>query len=255
MTSDLYKRSLYLNKGIEFLFNNEIIEYDLKSAGFNIVKYYKLLPDKDIDKLEKMDKNQRQIQLGLYQRNNKEFIKQLNDGFANARKLFFEANDIQEYEVLSVKKDAIFIINKHCDYCQFDNLDFRIKNKYLGFMKLNGLEIYYKSPIDDLEIKGLNDNVLEYHKEYMLDFIKDIFALATYPNNKSKIIKTLTQFVKLYIHKELEFGYYRQLNESSKFEINLDGDKYLIDNIDESADYDITYNYFNFILPICRIFI
>jgi len=33
--SSLFKKHFYLNKNIEYLISNEIIEYDIKSAGFN----------------------------------------------------------------------------------------------------------------------------------------------------------------------------------------------------------------------------
>ena len=45
MVSELYKRTMYLNKNIEFIFGKEIIEYDIKSAGFNIIKKFKFLPE------------------------------------------------------------------------------------------------------------------------------------------------------------------------------------------------------------------
>ena len=42
LKSKLYERTLYLNKEIDYLFNCEIREYDLKSAGLNLIKYFKL---------------------------------------------------------------------------------------------------------------------------------------------------------------------------------------------------------------------
>ena len=45
-------KTTWFNPDIEYLFNNEIIEYDMKDAGFNIIKQFKLLPDIKIKELE-----------------------------------------------------------------------------------------------------------------------------------------------------------------------------------------------------------
>ena len=64
----LYEKHNYLNKDIEYLISREIIEYDIKSAGFNLIKQYKLLDDAKILHLESLSKKQRQITIGLYQK-------------------------------------------------------------------------------------------------------------------------------------------------------------------------------------------
>ena len=93
LKSNLYERTLYLNKEIDYLFNCEIREYDLKSAGLNLIKYFKLLPQDKIDYLDKMDKEARNKEIGMLQKQ-KEFDKQLKDAFTEARRMFFDANNI-----------------------------------------------------------------------------------------------------------------------------------------------------------------
>ena len=46
-------RDLYINPNIFYLFNKEIIEYDMKEAGFSLIQEYKLLDEKEIEKLKK----------------------------------------------------------------------------------------------------------------------------------------------------------------------------------------------------------
>ena len=41
---NLWKRTLWKNPKIKFVNNTEIIEYDMKNAGFSLIKKYKLLP-------------------------------------------------------------------------------------------------------------------------------------------------------------------------------------------------------------------
>ena len=45
MEHKLWERDLFYNKNIPFLFNKEIIEYDMKEAGFSLVQEFHLLPD------------------------------------------------------------------------------------------------------------------------------------------------------------------------------------------------------------------
>lgn len=258
MISELYKRTLYLNKDIDYLFNCEIREYDLKSAGFNLLKYFKLVPEKNLIRLEKMSKDNRQKEIGMMQRKDKGLINSLKDAFTEARKLFFKANNIEDSDILAIKKDAIFVIDKICYNTIFDNLEFRCKNTYLGYMYINKLEIYYKNNKSPIELKGISDDVLEYHKDYMLDFIKEIFDKTIYTDRKY-VIEFLTDFIKLYRNNELEFGYYRQLDNDSYFNVKYDDDDTytLIHDLDddEGMFINITYNYFNIIIPIANIFI
>lgn len=254
LKSNLYERTLYLNKEIDYLFNCEIREYDLKSAGLNLIKYFKLLPQDKIDYLDKMDKEARNKEIGMLQKQ-KEFAKQLKDAFTEARRMFFDANNIEDYEVLSVKKDAIFIIRKLCFNNTFDNLEFRVKNQYLGYMHLNNKEFYYTSPDDPLDVKGFGTEVQYYHGEYMLDFIRDVFTNAIYCS-RNDTINQLVKFVRAYKHKYLDYGYYRMLDEEMYYEV-IDGDeRFKIKDIEsDEVDIDITYNYFKYIIPISCIFI
>lgn len=247
-----------MNKDIDYLFNCEIKEYDLKSAGFNLIKYFKLLPEKEIIKLEKMNKEKRHIEIGMMQRRDKKLTQGLKDAFLEARKMFFEANDICDEEVLSIKKDAIFVIDKHCYNTIFDNLEFVCKNTYLGYMHINKMEIYYTNNESPIDVKGLNDDVLSYHQDYMLDFIRTIFTYTIY-NDRKYLIKFITDFIKAYRNNELEFGYYRELNNESYYLIKYDGDdEYsMIRDLedDNGLELNIQYNYFNILVPICNIFI
>ena len=43
--SQLYKRTTWLNKNIDFSFGSSITEYDMKSAVLSLIKEFKMLPD------------------------------------------------------------------------------------------------------------------------------------------------------------------------------------------------------------------
>jgi hypothetical protein len=172
----LYERHNFLNKNIEYLVSNEIIEYDIKSAGFNLIKKYKLLDESKVNYLESLGKKQRQVQIGLYQRNDVELKKNLNDKFIEIRKWFFEQNNIEDDDVLSIKKDAIVTLRR-CLVTEFDNIQFIEKNVYTSYYYLNELEFYYNK--DVIHVKGISDDLLELHGEYMLDFLHNFFLMRT----------------------------------------------------------------------------
>lgn len=54
----------YTSKEILFVYNSRIDEYDMKSAGFSIIKQNNLLPAETIHQLERLDKQTRNIEIG-----------------------------------------------------------------------------------------------------------------------------------------------------------------------------------------------
>ena len=256
MMKSLYERSLYLDKDIDYLFNCEIREYDMQEAGFNLIREFKLLKPKQIEYLETLDKDQRHIRIGLYQKD-KDFANIMKEAFIKARKIFFEQNELNDSDILSIKKDAIFVIKKQCINNKYGFINFRIKNQYLGYLHLNKMEFYYTNPNTDLDIKNVNEESITYQKEYMIDFIKDLFTMTIY-NDRKAVIKFLTDFIKAYRNNELDNEYYREFNSGNFFKIYEDNQ--FIDIKEISNDYNPQniikiYNYFNYLIPIANIYI
>lgn len=253
MVSSLYQRHNYLNKDIEYIISNEIIEYDIKSAGFNIIKKFKLLDDDKIKYLERLPKKQRQIQIGLYQRQDRSLIRTLNDKFVEVRKWFFENNNIQEDEVLSIKKDAI-VMRRRCFETEYDNIRFVEKNIYTSYYYLNKYEFYYNK--DTIDVKGISDELLELHIDYMLDFLYNFFKMNEISKRK-RVIELLRDFSYYYKRRELEIGYYRELNNQSLFKLNerLSGEMIGLKQTADKESIDIQYNYMNYIVPLISILI
>ncbi len=111
------------------------------------------------------------IELGKLQRDNGESNKALTSSFEKARQMFIEQNDLSDNDVISIKKDAL-IIKKRCDIQQFGTyINFRPKHTYSSFIQLeNKLEFYYDT--ETLDVKGISDEKLKLHEDYMIKFIK-----------------------------------------------------------------------------------
>lgn len=249
----LYKRDLW-TQDIDYIINANIYEYDMKNAGLNLIKYYELLDSQTIEYLEAMPKHARTIQIGQMMRDNKTLNRDLSESFSKMRKKFFVANNIKEHQILSIKKDAIFLVNKACEETKFKNVEFVLKNRYTSFHRFSNIEFYYRNRGKVLDVKGIREEKLESHKDYMCKFLKDIFNLLETSSN-DRIISKLKQFSKFYKSRSLEFQYYRELNPDSYYTLMTDdGKSFKSENYLTGFDIDISYNYIVYILPLIQRF-
>lgn len=256
--SFLYERHNYLNKNIEYLINTEIIEYDIKSAGYNIIRHYKLMENDDISKMEKMNKKRRQIFIGKKIRKDKKLSKRISECFVDIRKQFFDENKLTDTDILSIKKDAIYTLRR-CRVLKFGDVEFVDKNIYTSYYYLNKKEFYYNSFTETLDVKGISDEMLEYHREFILDFLSKLFKAFEISDQKY-IIRVLRDFMFHYKNKDLPVGYYRELNADSYYSImeEMVTGRVLLKDVDEddiNNTLDIGYNYILYLLPIMRILI
>jgi hypothetical protein len=251
----LHKSHNYLNKNVSFLVNTTIIEYDLKSAGFNLIKEFKLVGERQLKILEELGKKERQIRIGLLQRNDKELGKKLNECFVEARRRFITSNNIKDDEILSIKKDAIFV-TRFCDNTKIgDYLEFDVKSHYSSYYYLNKLELYYNGMTNTLDVKGISDDLLELHKDYFLDLLKTIFKMME-STDSNTVRHYLVKVCNYYKNRQLETGYYRTLSRDSLFIMESGGSKDRLIGLyesDEDEQLCIHYNYVNYLIPLINI--
>ena len=115
---------------------SDIYEYDMKRGGLSVIKEYSLLPQDEIEKLEKEEKKTATINIGKLHNKHTGLASKMNEGFMKARLLFGELNELQDSDIISIKKDAIFT-RKYCDIQQItDNILFREENAYDAFVRI-----------------------------------------------------------------------------------------------------------------------
>ena len=222
MVSELYKRMNYL-LDIPYVTSSFITEYDLSKANISALKYAGYLSDDDYSFLYNANKLYREIYIGNLEKRDKNLTKIKQHGIEEARRLFFEANKLQDHEVLSIKNDAIFVIGTKQLQTQFGIFDFKRKNVYSFFMSTkNRLEIYYYyDPVGGNEIfdvKGINDSVLHVHQDYMISFLCQIFYMLQ-TTTIDDTIRFYNEFYENFINRRLDVGYYREFNAISKFRV------------------------------------
>jgi hypothetical protein len=252
MNNQLYKKHNYLDKNKRCIISLPIRAYDMVAGGYSVLKREKVFSQEEMEYLDNTSKFKRNYYIGNKVR--KENLSEvLMNGFIKARKLFIEANKITDDEILSIKKDAIFLVNKPARYLSFrdEGLEFRLEESYSSYYYINDMEIYFSNNNSLINIKGINDDMLEKHREFFLDDLVKIFKLV-----EGRDIGRRNMFIKsyrdLYLKKELDIGCYRQLDQLSMFlyKDQIANSRILIDDIDDISKIDITYNYLNYLVPL-----
>lgn len=249
---ELYEKHNFLRKDIDYLVNKPIREYDMSSGGYSILKKANVFSDKEIKRINQMSKFERNYFLGNYVRDHGLSELQMN-GFIDARKEFFIRNNIKDDEVLSIKKDAIFLINKTVTNLSFSGYKFRLDNVYSSYYYLSEIEFYYSRKKQFLDVKGINDEVLKSHYDY---FLKDLYLIMKLneKNNKDYLFSYLKNYREKYLERKLPIEHYRELNEDNSFLTNqkILANEILFDNYENVNDIRIEYNYFKFVIPLIQ---
>jgi hypothetical protein len=260
-TSKLFSKANYLNKTIQYLRDVNIREYDIQDAGFSLIKFHNLLSEDEIKRLENLPKVFRHKEIGIMRGSRKGFSKDLSDAMRVAVELFLVENEIETSELLAIKNDAVFIVsNKHIKKTKHHGATFVNKESYTSYLYINGVEYYYNSFLDKMDIKGLNKKVVATHSSCLLNFIKNILHYNEIMVDTDDVIESLAEFRSDYIELKLEKNFYRHLSHDNGFTLkSLRGQRtqYVLSSISDSdkSDLDITYNYMHIILPIISIFI
>lgn len=208
-------KQVWLNPNIEYLFDNNIIEYDIQDAGFSLIKQFKLLPEEKIQELIKLGKGmERHITIGKIQGQDKQFSDAFMSKFAELRHIFISMNKLTDDNIIAVKKDAIFTIGE-CSKLKFGSIQFIPKNiytSYIRFPDINNMELYYSE--NQIDIKGMSNEAVNRHRLYMLDFIRNIIPMIE--NKDIKVKRFINNFISDYKFHNLDEGYYLEFNSKSR---------------------------------------
>lgn len=246
---DLKSRSNWTSKSIVYLKNATITEYDLRSGGLSVIKQNRLLDQRYIDRLDAMEKPKRNIAIGKLQLRVKSLSKSMVEGFGDARQMFADQNGLTEADVLSVKKDAIFVINKRIDHMKVSEfLEFRPKNVYTSYMLIGTKEAYFSSMGNTLTIKGVSDAVREKQAGFLFrDAAR--FMRQSERVDRSLLYENLRKYRSDYLNRRLPIETYRNIDTGM-----FATDEYELDDVDDEyiESIDIAYDYIYFVLPMIR---
>lgn len=244
---NLYERKNY-TLPIKYIFNSYIREYDISKANINILLYKGIIGEEEYAKLSMLSRRYRQVQIGYILKD--ERINNLfEDGLKEIRRRFIEVNGLSEGDILSIKNDAIYVINKVPSVTKFDNVEFLLKNTFTSYFKLMDLEVYYglnkQIESEVIDIKGINNSKLELHQNHMIQIICDILYFIS-TGDYATLLDFVSDTYKKYLNKNLPIEYYRTFNSISMYEITIGGRRYGLEYLSPSKEnydiLDISYN-------------
>ena len=208
---------------ISYLTNTFIYEVDIQKANINVLYSKKIIDRSTYEFLLNSERMVRQVYVGKLQKDTN-VTKALKQGILEAKKLLFESNKIQDYEVLSIKNDAVFVIGRIPKIREFGLIKFIPKSKYTGFYRILNYEFYYLydsvTKEETLDVKGIGDKALEKHKDYFYQFLKDLFYTIQC-NGIEVALRLMKEYYMQYISLSLPVGHYRKFDPISDYHFKI----------------------------------
>ena len=127
MASSLWNSVTYKTP-IKFLVNTYIREYDLSKANINSLLYTGRITQEEYNVYLSMEKNQREKTIGLMIRKDPTIYESIQKGIIEAKRNLICTNNIEDYEIVSIKNDAVFVSGRELGFTKFGVFDFKIKN-------------------------------------------------------------------------------------------------------------------------------
>lgn len=242
---------------IPIILNNNIYEYDIKAANVNMLYAYGIITEDAYYNYLNMDKKIREVSIGLMQKNQKKqdgtntIGQMINDGIKECKRLLFEANNIDDANVVRVASDAVYVMSEYpCPVTtvMLNNhpIVFKVNGPYRSMLKLGNLVIFFALLENgyDVSVKGINDNLVHLHSDF-LSFLCQIIDCMEH-GDRDGTLRIYKDYYNAYIHRELPINHYREFNSSSSFRLinSTIGPRF----IDQSMMNLIDISYNNYIL-------
>lgn len=233
---------------LSYLFNQYIREYDISKANINVLYSKGIINYQVYNTLYNADRMYRQIYIGMMIKNDSTIQEILSEGIIEYKQKFFEENDINDNDIISIKNDAVFVLNKVPKILNFNNITFVHKNTYTSFMRLNELEIYYGNNMESeiIDVKGIKDIDLEL---YHMDFLDIIINFIRYIQKEGAEIalQYINSIIHDYVDLKMPINVYRRFRSSNDYVLNSIVDAYglyyLEDNMRNKKSINTLYNF------------
>ena len=203
----------YLNKDIIYLRNKRIEEYDIQQGGYSCSLKYNLLTEDEKLLLSGFTKKERHIYLGNKAREQRNFTKELHNCFKQEINNFVEVNEINESDILSIKKDSITFYNSKIQNTDFDGVKFTQRSYFTSYLLVNKYEFYINGRNNETLCKGLNLSNSQYT---LVEEIFNILRISESKNN-NLLFNLLKEIRTEYLSLNLDNSYYKELNAINKF--------------------------------------
>lgn len=199
-----YDRMIWYNDNIQFMFHNNILEYDMNAASLSLSERFGLLPKETIERLKRLDKKNRVIQTGLIRRNDQNFSVEVDKKLIEVRNQFIQENGILPNDLISLHSDAVIFASRKKIKDRINGIQFKVSNKSTGYMNFNKLEMFYDN--DYITYKGASQQLLQQHTMGINKYLIKIFKYIE--NYDPRVLKYMSKFQKNYLQDQFpEFMY------------------------------------------------
>lgn len=237
MCSELYLNENYISE-FKFINASYIREYDLAKANISALLYKNAITPDLYKILYEMDKDTRERTVGLMIRDDPKLNDIKSNGIIEAKRLLFEMNNIDDFDVLEIRNDAVFIIGNKLKYTKVNEFfNFIIKSEFTTYAFIsNKLSLFYKyDPITDtdiIDIKGIKNHKLELHANHFLKFICESFYKLQ-NDTLDNTLKYISNFYHEYMSRNLDIEYYRSFDADCIYKFPYKDTLFGVDNIVE----------------------
>ena len=223
--------------------SGRIVEYDIKAANITMLRKYGKISDDYYSYLQRLPKENREIEIGLLIRKDKSYYDTIHNGIVEAKKKLFLSNNLESYQICRIANDAVYV-NKPIDLSNiiFDDIEFVKKSIWSNMITLNKhLIIFsYRDGIDThVDIKGISKQAQELHGPYMITFILSAINIMETGSTEAAL-NYITTFVEDYINLRLPKEYYRELSPESLY--HYKNSQFYLMEIEDINSIDINYN-------------
>lgn len=223
--SNLWSRLNYKSTA-KYILNTYITEYDLSKANINALLYTGRIDETRYNELLSLPKEQREIAVGLMIQKDNSIYKSIQEGIIEAKKRLFDANDIEDYDVLSIRNDAVFIHSRKLNTTEFPPyFIFKEKGKYNMFMSICDLDVFYNDTINpdgsvnyQLDIKGISEEKTLLHANGIGGLLCEVMYRLQ-REDVSFTIQWMTGILEKYLNRQLPKEFYREFNSDSDYVI------------------------------------
>ena len=234
--------------------SGRIVEYDIKSANISTLRMQNIISEEDYIRLSNMPKINREIEIGLMIKNDKEIYNYIQKGIKSAKLALAKANNIDIESICRIANDAVYINSvSNLQRTKFgDYIEFKQKSEFNIMLTLLNVIIFCKFMDDgniDVDIKGIGDN-MDLHQNYMVNAIVSTIVILE-RSGIEEAINYISTLCEQYVMLRLPIEYYRTFDSNSVYLTKYNNNYYSLNtgfgikecNINNLQELDINYNY------------
>ena len=212
----MHEKLMWFNDNIQYMFHQNIVEYDMNAASVSISERFHLLDDDTIQQLKLLPKEKRTRKIGLIQRDDKEFSQQLLSGILETRRKFIETNNLNERSILSLHSDAILFSSKKKIITDIDGIGFGHRNTWSGYIRYKNMEMFYSDGY--ITYKGVPKDMIQQHTLGINRYLCNVFDKIE--NYDTSILSYISKFQKQYLQDKLPEYFYIPFGRNGTYKMD-----------------------------------